>query len=209
MNNIVPADHWIYWRSSSINTAIESRSTQWTRDYASRGKNPDQEMRCAQGMKRQTASAMTLFLCSILFLSSVEATANWPEWRGPFFNGMARGDAPTALTDKNIKWKIEIPGRGHSTPVVWGDKIFLTTAIPVGEAVQSPGAAQPGSGQRRDADRAPACSGSARPYLPGARRAPGRRAMERPATARNMYGFSDRDGQLPSCWATLPSPPGC
>ena len=57
--------------------------------------------------------------------------AHWAEWRGPFWNGMARGDAPTSWTDaKNIKWKLDIPGRGHSTPVVWGDKIFLTTAIP-------------------------------------------------------------------------------
>ena len=56
---------------------------------------------------------------------------HWAEWRGPFLNGMARGDAPTVWSDtKNIKWKAEIPGRGHSTPIVWGDKIFLTTAIP-------------------------------------------------------------------------------
>ena len=55
---------------------------------------------------------------------------HWPEWRGPYRNGMARGDAPTTWSDtKNIKWKTEIPGRGFSTPVIWGDKVFLTTAV--------------------------------------------------------------------------------
>src|SRR5688572_16718333 len=64
---------------------------------------------------------------------------HWPQWRGPFFNGMARGDAPTEWSDdKNIKWKTEIPGRGFSTPVIWGERIFLTTAIPTGKAAETP-----------------------------------------------------------------------
>lgn len=65
--------------------------------------------------------------------------AHWPQWRGPFFNGMARGDAPTVWSDtSNIKWKTAIPGRGNSTPVIWGDKIFLTTAIPTGKPAAIP-----------------------------------------------------------------------
>jgi outer membrane protein assembly factor BamB len=73
-------------------------------------------------------------------LVQAQTPAHWPQWRGPFFNGMARGDAPTTWSDTtNIKWKTEIPGRGHSTPAVWGDRIFLTTAIPTGK----PSAAQP------------------------------------------------------------------
>jgi len=65
--------------------------------------------------------------------------AHWPQWRGPFFNGMARGDAPTVWSDtSNIKWKADIPGRGHSTPVIWGDKIFLTTATPTGKPAPAP-----------------------------------------------------------------------
>jgi outer membrane protein assembly factor BamB len=49
---------------------------------------------------------------------------------------MARGDAPTNWSDtSNVKWKTDIPGKGHSTPVIWGDRIFLTTAIPTGKAV--------------------------------------------------------------------------
>ena len=72
-------------------------------------------------------------------MAQVPDQAHWPQWRGPFFNGMARGDAPTVWSDSsNIKWKADIPGRGHSTPVIWGDKIFLTTAIPTGKADPSP-----------------------------------------------------------------------
>lgn len=53
----------------------------------------------------------------------------WPRWRGPFDNGVARGDAPTAWSaTESIAWKTEIPGKGHSSPVIWGDHIFLTTA---------------------------------------------------------------------------------
>jgi outer membrane protein assembly factor BamB len=74
----------------------------------------------------------------ITFLSLTVVTdtgpAHWPEWRGPYRNGMARGDAPITWSDtKNIKWKTEIPGRGFSTPVIWGDKVFLTTAVQTGK----------------------------------------------------------------------------
>lgn len=71
--------------------------------------------------------------------------AHWPEWRGPYKNGMARGDAPTTWSDtKNIKWKTEIPGRGFSTPVIWGDKVFLTSAVQTGKTpVPTPTPAPP------------------------------------------------------------------
>lgn len=78
--------------------------------------------------------SLLLMLASVSVLAQAPQLGHWPQWRGPFFNGMARGDAPTTWTDtSNIKWKTEIPGKGHSTPVVWGDRIFLTTAIPTGK----------------------------------------------------------------------------
>lgn len=79
------------------------------------------------------ALALTALLCSLFYSAALGRTgpAHWPEWRGPYLNGMAPTDAPTTWSDtKNVKWKIDIPGRGHSTPVIWGDRIFLTTAIP-------------------------------------------------------------------------------
>ncbi|HEU0253481.1 MAG TPA: PQQ-binding-like beta-propeller repeat protein [Pyrinomonadaceae bacterium] len=83
------------------------------------------------------------FLSVLLATSSVvvraQTSAHWPQWRGPFFNGMARGDAPAVWSDTtNIKWKTEIPGRGHSTPVIWGDRVFITTAIPTGKPAPAP-----------------------------------------------------------------------
>src|SRR5688572_27494041 len=83
--------------------------------------------------------ATCIALFSILICSASGADLDhWPQWRGPFENGLARGDVPTEWSDtKNIAWKIPIPGRGHSSPVIWGDRIFLTTAIPTGKKVEA------------------------------------------------------------------------
>jgi outer membrane protein assembly factor BamB len=56
---------------------------------------------------------------------------NWPSWRGPGGLGISAEKGIPAKWDlsKNIKWKIEVPGLGHSSPIVWGDKIFITTAV--------------------------------------------------------------------------------
>lgn len=56
------------------------------------------------------------------------AADNWPQWRGPKNDGHAAGSVPTEWgPDKNVVWKIKLPGRGSSTPCIWEDKIFLTT----------------------------------------------------------------------------------
>jgi len=81
-------------------------------------------------MKKTALVACVVVLCAATCVMG-QTSAHWPQWRGPFFNGMARGDAPTVWSDRsNIRWKAQIPGRGHSTPAIWGDRIFLTTAIP-------------------------------------------------------------------------------
>lgn len=73
---------------------------------------------------------------------------NWSRWRGPADNGMAVGDAPAHWSDtKNIKWKVDIPGKGYSSPVIWGDKLFLTAAIP-NEPIPEP-QARPGPRGKR------------------------------------------------------------
>ena len=57
-------------------------------------------------------------------------------WRGPLGTGVApEADPPLTWSEtQNIKWKIEIPGRGSATPVIWGDRLFLLTAIPAGSS---------------------------------------------------------------------------
>jgi outer membrane protein assembly factor BamB len=73
------------------------------------------------------------------------AQAEWRQWRGPFFTGMAAGDAPLMWNDAtNVRWKVEIPGRGHSSPIVSGNRIFLTTAIPTGNKTETPAPAEGG-----------------------------------------------------------------
>ncbi len=56
---------------------------------------------------------------------------NWHHWRGPNADGVApQGNPPTTWDEStNIKWKADIPGSGSSTPIVWMDRIYLTTAV--------------------------------------------------------------------------------
>ena len=58
------------------------------------------------------------------------APADWPWWRGPTLDGKSRDQsAPTKWSaTENVVWKTAVPGRGHSSPVLWGDRVFLTTA---------------------------------------------------------------------------------
>lgn len=61
---------------------------------------------------------------------------SWAQWRGPLATGAApRADPPVEWSEKkNVRWKVALPGRGHSTPIVWGDRVFVTAAVPFGEA---------------------------------------------------------------------------
>jgi len=71
---------------------------------------------------------------SILFLLAISAGAqNWPSFRGPRASGVADGNKLPIAWDvtkgTNIAWKTPIPGLAHSSPIVWGDRVFVTTAI--------------------------------------------------------------------------------
>jgi outer membrane protein assembly factor BamB len=56
---------------------------------------------------------------------------NWPQWRGPDGSGVAKGTsyAEEWTLEKNIAWKTPVEGRGHTSPVIWGDRLFITTSI--------------------------------------------------------------------------------
>lgn len=85
-----------------------------------------------------------LLLAPALFAAEVEG--DWPRWRGPFDTGVARGDAPVKWSDtENVAWKMAVPGKGHSSPVIWGDRLFLTTAVPT-EPMPEPAADGPRRG---------------------------------------------------------------
>src|ERR1044072_6982005 len=55
---------------------------------------------------------------------------NWPQWRGPFANGVAPHANPPVVWSEtnNIQWQIALPGKGHSSPVVFGGLVFVTAA---------------------------------------------------------------------------------
>jgi outer membrane protein assembly factor BamB len=58
----------------------------------------------------------------------------WAQWRGPSMTGVSRTAKPPIewSETKNVKWKVQIPGRGSASPVVWGNHLYLLTAVPVG-----------------------------------------------------------------------------
>jgi len=82
-------------------------------------------------------------------VSGAAGPGDWPYWRGPAVDGMAVGDAPLTWSDtQNVAWKTDIPGLGNSSPVLWGDQIFLTTAIPTGAPAAAPATPAPDMGRR-------------------------------------------------------------
>ena len=72
-----------------------------------------------------------ILLCIGGSVLAAEPAGHWPQWRGPGGRGVAPDAAyPTDWApDRNVAWKAAVPGRGHSSPVVWGDRVFLTTSI--------------------------------------------------------------------------------
>ena len=81
--------------------------------------------------------ASVLFLSTVILASVAQAESNWPDWRGPSGDGQsdATGLPLEWSESKNIVWKTPIHDYGYSSPVVWGDQIWLTTATKKGETL--------------------------------------------------------------------------
>jgi outer membrane protein assembly factor BamB len=89
---------------------------------------------------------LPLFGLGMMLITTVAAAepgkdqlANWHPWRGPLATGVAPGGDPPLRRDEktNIKWKTAIPGHGTSTPIVWGDRVFVLTAIDTGKVADA------------------------------------------------------------------------
>ncbi|MBM3837019.1 MAG: serine/threonine protein kinase [Verrucomicrobia bacterium] len=82
---------------------------------------------------------MKILLPFLLLASVTAGEARWPQFRGPGAMGVAEGKnlPETWSKDQNVAWKTEIPGYGWSSPIVWNDRIFLTSVIKDGE-VETP-----------------------------------------------------------------------
>jgi outer membrane protein assembly factor BamB len=81
--------------------------------------------------RHRTALALTLVVTAAVVTMRAAPTANWPGFRGPTADGVA--DAPdvplTWSKTENVKWAVDVPGRGWSSPVIWNGVVYLTSAI--------------------------------------------------------------------------------
>ena len=91
---------------------------------------------------RRTSKVCLVLLFSQCFIGRLQAQSfekskakNWHQWRGPDANGVSRTAKPPIVwsEDKNVRWKVAIDGKGGSTPIIWGNKVFLLTAINTGK----------------------------------------------------------------------------
>ncbi len=84
----------------------------------------------------------TVLLLLAILVAVASAEPNWPQWRGPDSSGVSLAkELPEEWSaTKNIRWKTAIPGRGHSSPIVWDDRVFLTSwhEGPVAEGAKAP-----------------------------------------------------------------------
>lgn len=94
--------------------------------------------RSTAGAGRQPRASV-VSVCALLAIFPAFAAQNaadryWPQWRGPYATGVSRtANPPTEWSEtRNVRWKVEIPGRGSGSPVVWGDRVFVLTAVPLG-----------------------------------------------------------------------------
>jgi outer membrane protein assembly factor BamB len=94
-------------------------------------------MRLAGRRPLRFPSGMTtrsrLLLGALWLASGLAASANWPQYRGPRASGLDDSAAlPTKWnveTGENLRWKTDIPGLAHSSPIVWGDRVYVATAV--------------------------------------------------------------------------------
>ena len=88
------------------------------------------------------------FLFQAALAAEPAVKGNWPHWRGPTGNGVSPDGKPPVSwgPNENVRWRVKIPGRGSASPIVWGDKVFVVTAIAAGKDAP-PAGTVPGRGE--------------------------------------------------------------
>src|SRR5262245_51989996 len=102
----------------------------------------------------QTAVVLSSICCAMAATLAAQSAGSrdqerfWPQWRGPYATGVSRtANPPLEWSEtKNIRWKVELPGRGSASPVVWNDRLFVLSAVPVG--IEGAAAHEPRGGVR-------------------------------------------------------------
>ncbi len=146
----------------------------------------------------------TVCLCFIATWASPED--RWTRWRGPRMDGIARDSNPPMewSESKNVKWKVAVPGHGSSTPIIWGDLLYVLTAIPTDGSVPPLPAhrnpeAQEGQGRGRGRDRRAVPSPVEQEYkMLAMKRADGSLLWERTATKAVPHEGKQRNNSFAS-----------
>lgn len=105
------------------------------------------QLRCRVMTWAAIVVVLAIFGISALADELAPELSQWHQWRGPLYTGESPTAKPPLEWDetKNVQWKVPLPGRGHSTPIVWNDLIFLTTAVPIGDEFEPILDKRPGS----------------------------------------------------------------
>lgn len=92
---------------------------------------------CASGSPRLIVPGLLCVLCFLSDSARAQSTPSWPQFRGAHAAGAAATAVPVAWDVKagrNVLWKTPIPGLSHSSPIVWGDHVFVVTTVPAAQA---------------------------------------------------------------------------
>src|SRR4051794_1184243 len=77
--------------------------------------------------------ALALSCIFSLWLAFVVSAQEWPRFRGPNGAGVSATTFPTTWTEKDYRWQVKLPGPGHSSPVLWGDRLYVTGSDTAGK----------------------------------------------------------------------------
>lgn len=102
---------------------------------------------------KKRAMFLTVVMFALVSTGWLYATDNWPHWRGPLHNGIVDSQTvPTTWSlNRNIKWKTPLPSWSAATPIIWGDRVFVTSPSQAKAKTENPeeGSASQQQGQRR------------------------------------------------------------
>ena len=99
------------------------------------------------GLPRLRTLALGLVMSAVVSAAEPEGLRQWGQWRGPLATGVAPlGNPPTEWNEtKNVRWTARLPGAGHSSPIVWGEMVFVTATVPQGGKVEPKPDPDPGA----------------------------------------------------------------
>ncbi|MGY8769786.1 MAG: outer membrane protein assembly factor BamB family protein [Pirellulales bacterium] len=132
------------------------------------------------------SKTLLLSIVSLFLIGAQLSADNWGHWRGESGNGVStEAKPPTEWSDtKNVKWKVVVPGRGSGSPVIWGDQVFVVTAVNEKGQSQPAARSQKPEGTRPPQGGRPQGSGGGRPSGVGGRPSGGRPGGGRPGGGR-------------------------